>query len=42
MQRQYIVTLFNTGSGEAILGAAVLLMGIGLGVIQFMISNVLK
>ena len=42
MQRQYIILLFDTGSGQAILGAAVLLMGIGLGVIQFMISNVLK
>jgi tight adherence protein B len=42
MQRQYIVLLFNTSSGEAILGAAVLLMGIGMGIIQFMISNVLK
>jgi tight adherence protein B len=42
MQRQYIVLLFNTTSGQAILGAAVLLMGIGLGIIQFMISNVLK
>jgi tight adherence protein B len=42
MQRQYIVLLFNTSAGEAILGAAVLLMGIGMGVIQFMISNVLK
>lgn len=42
MQRQYIVLLFNTASGQAILGAAVLLMGIGMGIIQFMISNVLK
>jgi tight adherence protein B len=42
MQRQYIILLFTTSSGEAILGAAILLMGIGMGVIQFMISNVLK
>ncbi len=42
MQRDYIVTLFTTPSGQSVLGAAILLMGIGLGVIQFMISNVLK
>ncbi len=41
-QRQYIIMLFNTSSGQALLGAAILLMGIGLGIIQFMISNVLK
>jgi tight adherence protein B len=42
MQRDYIVLLFTTASGQAVLGCAILLMGIGLGVIQFMISNVLK
>jgi tight adherence protein B len=42
MQRAYIIMLFTTSAGEALLGAAILLMGIGLGVIQFMISNVLK
>ena len=42
MQRPYIVLLFSTSSGEATLGAAILLRGIGMGVIQFMISNVLK
>jgi tight adherence protein B len=42
MQRSYIILLFTTASGEAVLGVAILLMGIGLGVIQFMISNVLK
>jgi tight adherence protein B len=42
MQRSYIILLFTTSSGESVLGVAILLMGIGLGVIQFMISNVLK
>jgi tight adherence protein B len=42
MQRQYISLLFDTSSGQSVLGAAILLMGIGMGVIQFMISNVLK
>ncbi len=42
MQRQYIMLLFTTASGQAVLGAAILLMCIGMGVIQFMISNVLK
>jgi len=42
MQRQYITLLFTTPSGESVLGLAILLMGIGLGVIQYMISNVLK
>ncbi len=42
MQRQYMVLLFTTKSGESVLGAAILLMGMGLGTIQFMISNVLK
>lgn len=42
MQRSYIMLLFTTSSGQAVLGAAILLMCIGMGIIQFMISNVLK
>lgn len=42
MQPSYIKILFDTSSGQAVLGAAVLLMGAGMGIIQFMISNVLK
>jgi tight adherence protein B len=42
MQRSYMILLFTTKSGEAVLGAAILLMGIGMGIIQFMINNVLK
>jgi tight adherence protein B len=42
MQRSYMILLFTTSSGESVLVVAILLMGIGLGVIQFMISNVLK
>jgi tight adherence protein B len=42
MQPSYIKVLFDTSSGQAVLGAAVLLMGAGMGTIQFMISNVLK
>ena len=42
MQREYIMLLFTTSSGQSVLGAAILLMCIGMGVIQFMISNVLK
>jgi tight adherence protein B len=42
MQRPYIVLLFTTHSGESVLGAAILLMVTGMGIIQFMISNVLK
>jgi tight adherence protein B len=42
MQRQYIILLFTTKSGESVLGAAILLMATGMGVIQYMISNVLK
>jgi tight adherence protein B len=41
-QREYIMLLFTTKSGESVLGAAILLMCIGMGIIQFMISNVLK
>ena len=42
IQPSYIKVLFTTSSGEAVLGTAILLMGAGMGVIQFMISNVLK
>jgi tight adherence protein B len=42
MQRSYIMVLFTTPSGQAVLGAAILLMAIGMGIIQFMINNVLK
>lgn len=42
MQRAYMKLLFDTPSGQACLGAAILLMGAGLGTIQYMINNVLK
>lgn len=42
MQRPYITLLFDTKSGQACLGLAILLMMTGMGIIQFMISNVLK
>jgi tight adherence protein B len=42
MQRPYIILLFTTKSGESVLGAAILLMGTGIGVIQYMINSVLK
>jgi tight adherence protein B len=42
MQRQYIMLLFTTSGGQSVLGAAILLMCTGMGIIQFMISNVLK
>jgi tight adherence protein B len=42
MQRAYIKLLFDTPSGQSCLGAAILLMGAGLGTIQYMINNVLK
>lgn len=42
MQPSYIKVLFTSSAGESILGAAALLMVIGMGLIQFMISNVLK
>ncbi len=42
MNRPYIELLFFTPSGHACLGGALLLMGIGMGTIQFMINNVLK
>lgn len=42
MQRPYIIMLFATKSGQSVLGIAILLMIIGMGTIQYMISNVLK
>jgi tight adherence protein B len=42
MQRPYMMLLFTTKSGEAVLGAAILMMCTGMGIIQMMISNVLK
>ena len=42
LQRPYILLLFNSPGGQSCLGAAILLMCIGLGIVQFMISNVLK
>jgi tight adherence protein B len=42
MQRPYMKLLFDTSSGQSCLGAAILLMGAGLGTIQYMINNVLK
>jgi tight adherence protein B len=42
MQRAYIKLLFDTSSGQSCLGAAILLMGAGLGSIQYLINNVLK
>jgi tight adherence protein B len=42
MQRPYIILLFTTQGGEDCLGAAILMMMIGMGIIQYMISSVLK
>ena len=42
MQKHYIIMLFDTPSGQSCLSAALLLMGMGLGIIQYMISSVLK
>jgi len=42
MQRPYISLLFYTQGGQDCLGAAVLMLLVGLGIIQFMISSVLK
>jgi tight adherence protein B len=42
MQRDYINLLFTTTGGQACLGAAILLMMTGMGIIQYMISSVLK
>jgi len=42
MQRPYADMLFDSKSGQSCLGAAILLMGAGLGTIQYMINNVLK
>jgi tight adherence protein B len=42
MQRDYIILLFDTKSGQACLATAILLMGMGMGIIRYMIINVLK
>jgi tight adherence protein B len=42
MQRPYINLLFTTPGGEDCLGLAILLMMTGMGIIQYMISSVLK
>jgi tight adherence protein B len=42
MQRKYIILLFDTHSGQSCLGLALLLMSMGMGTIQYMISSVLK
>jgi len=42
MQRHYIIMLFDTSSGQSCLAAALLLMCTGMGIIQYMISSVLK
>ncbi len=42
LQRPYIVLLFDTKSGQSCLGLALLLMGMGMGTIQYMINSVLK
>jgi tight adherence protein B len=42
MQRSYMMLLFTTASGQDVLALAVLMMSIGIGIIYFMISNVLK
>jgi tight adherence protein B len=42
MQRPYITLLFTTPGGQDCLGAAILMMMIGMGIIQYMISSVLK
>jgi len=41
-QREYIMMLFLTPSGQGCLGLAILLMIMGIGTIQFMINSVLK
>jgi len=42
MQRPYMMLLFTTKSGEAVLGLAILMMMTGMGIIQYMIASVLK
>jgi tight adherence protein B len=42
MQRDYIVMLFTTKSGQGVLAVAILLMAMGLGSIQYLINSVLK
>ncbi len=42
VQPAYIMILFTTSGGETVITMAILLLMLGMGVIQFMISNVLK
>jgi tight adherence protein B len=42
MQRPYILLLFFTKSGQSVLALAMLMMGVGMGIIQYMINSVLK
>jgi tight adherence protein B len=42
VQPNYVMVLFTTKGGESVVTGAILLLAMGMGVIQFMISNVLK
>ncbi|HYP63675.1 MAG TPA: type II secretion system F family protein, partial [Acidocella sp.] len=42
VQPNYIMTLFTTKGGESVITGAIVLLILGMGTIQFMISNVLK
>ncbi|WP_297493503.1 type II secretion system F family protein [Acidocella sp.] len=42
VQPPYIMTLFTTKGGESVITGAIVLLILGMGTIQFMISNVLK
>jgi len=42
VQRSYIMVLFTTKGGESVITMAIILLILGMGTIQFMISNVLK
>lgn len=42
VQPTYIMMLFNTSAGNSVVALAILLLILGMGTIQFMISNVLK
>lgn len=42
VQAPYILVLFTTKGGESVITGAIVLLILGMGVIQFMISNVLK
>lgn len=42
VQAPYIMTLFTTKGGESVITGAIVLLILGMGTIQFMISNVLK